>query len=55
MLSYHIFALDEWSKVKSDTTKIFVADDFLKVYCTLQNSKTNNQWDVGNEDLEETN
>ena len=40
-----LFDLEGESKVKSDITKRFVAYDFLKVYCTLQTSRTNNKQD----------
>ena len=39
--------MKEWSKVKSDTTKSFVAYGFLKVDSTLQTSTTNNKQDLG--------
>ena len=48
MLSYHSLALNELSKVKFDTTNIFLADGFLKVDCILQKTKSTNQWDIGN-------
>ena len=43
MLSDHSLTLKKWFKVKSDTTKRFAANDFLKVDSTLQTSKTKNK------------
>ena len=40
MFSDHSLTLKKWFKVKSDTTKRFAANDFLKVDCTLQTSRT---------------
>ena len=40
--------LKEWSKVKSDLTKIFAAYGFLNIDCTLQTcaTKKNNKRDI---------
>ena len=45
MLSRHSLTLKDWCKVKSDSTKRFSANGFLKVYCTLQTSRSNNKRD----------
>ena len=47
MLTLHSLTLEEWSKVKSDITKRFATNDFLKVDSALQTSRTNNKRDCG--------
>ena len=39
-ISANIVSLKKWFKVKSDTIKRFAANDFLKVDCALQTSRT---------------
>ena len=47
MLSDHSLTVKKWFKFKSDTIKRFAANDFLKVGCTLQTFRTNNEQDRG--------
>ena len=41
MLTHHSLTQEKYSKVKSDTTGRFAGNDFLKVDCTMQISRTN--------------
>ena len=43
----HGFTLKGYPKVKSDTTKRYIASNFLQVACILETSGSNNKWDRG--------